>query len=184
MIVNSSIGDYNMKGLKRSQNDPSGPAPTSVIEVKAEAPEKETIKRKVNYLDDNFEFQSKEITFDFVPAVKIDEAMARLNGDEKTIVAALNTAIQRKAGSDARVAQFPTGTISKKAFLDFVKPYRNATPFKEMVTLNKGEKGWKEQYAAQTKALAEQVKTVSFMVAAIKSASANVLDDEDGTEDE
>src|SRR6266850_957653 len=165
----------NRKMRKFSANE-GNPTETTALA----APEKQTITRKYSYYDDNFVLVEKEVKFDFVPAASLQEALQRLNGEEKTAVAALNTAIQRKAGYDARNAAIGTGgVISKKAFLDFVKPYRNASPFKEMVTKNKGDDGWKDEYRAQTKALAEQVKSVPFMVAAIKSASANVLDDED-----
>lgn len=164
--------------IKKSATDPGG---TPTPEVKIET---EKVTKKYKYFDlSDFSEKSQDVSIDFAPAKTFEDAVARLGSDQKILVNALNAALKKAALREASATVKSQG-VSKKAMLDFIKPYRNASPFKELVTTEKGDKNWKDQYNAQTKALIEQVKNVPFMVEAIKSASANMDDEDEGADSE
>lgn len=129
------------------------------------------IKKTYKYFDADFNEQSKEITVNFEPALKYEDAVSRIGNDTVKITKAINNLLKREALSEAKKSVKAEG-ISSKAVMTFLRPFREVAPYKDM------------ERAEQTKALIGKVKESSFMLEAIKAASlAEVETDDDEDSD-
>lgn len=142
----------------------------------------EMITKKYKYFDlSDFQLKSKEVKVSFTPAKDYAEAVSRLGNDQALLTKALNSALRDQELSKARKEVLSLGA-PKKVVLDFVKPFRAVPPYSTMVTKEKGDSGWKEEYAKQTQELIKQVASNEFMLNAIRAA-AEVSSDDDSDED-
>ena len=125
---------------------------------------------------EKWEFETTDVDADFTPAATLEEALSRLGNDEKIIVPLLNDVLKERTLESKR----PSGP-SKNSVLDFIKSWRQAEPFRSMVTTSKGDKDWKPQYDAQTSAILEKTKNIPPVVEMIKSLPSG--GDEEGSEE-
>lgn len=135
------------------------------------------IKKTFKFFDENFTSQSKDIEVKFVPATTYAEALQRLN-DEKTATAALNVALENLAVAEERKKVVGSLGLSKKAVLDFIKPFRGVPKYAALVTTEKGDAGWKDQYNKQTDAILADCKGNEFVMMNIRAAAQNASDDD------
>ncbi len=137
----------------------SAPAPTVTTTEK--------LKGKFKVFDvASFTFKQIEVNdIEFVAPATTEEAFARLGNDSKAVLTLLTDALRARAINSARPS-----APSKAAVLDFIKGWRNAEPFRSMVTASKGEAEWKPQYNAQTDAILAKIKAdVPALVEYIKT---------------
>lgn len=79
----------------------------------------------VSYLDGNLKAQEKPVTYEFVPASEVSEAMTRLNSNPTIILGALNKAIEESAKEAAFAGAGISDQIVRKHALEMANPYRN-----------------------------------------------------------
>lgn len=120
---------------------------------------------------------------EFTPAADSKEAFARIGNDEKVLLEALNALLKSKTISDAKKSKMPTNSASKKTVLDFIKNFRVSPTFSSMVTLEKGQPGWKPQYDKQTDAILSQISQVPFMMDNLRAIAAAAPDTDDETDE-
>lgn len=146
---------------------------------KTESTVSNVIEKKYKVFDlDTLAIKEIPVKVTFTPATDVGEAQSRLGNDTKVILEALNSALREKTLADARNEAKGNG-VPKAAVLKYINPYRLNSPYKELVTVERGKDGWKEQYAKQTTAILEAVKNVPFIMDAIKNSAW-----EDGEDDE
>jgi hypothetical protein len=127
--------------------------------------------------------KSEEVKIQFNPAASVADAMSRVGNEEAEVLKALNSYLREKA-LDAAAQTVKEKGPSKKVFLDFCKSFRLIHPFKPMVSVEKGENGWKEQYKAQTKSIGEFIKSNETLLNGLRQLAATATsDDGDETED-
>jgi len=112
------------------------------------------------------------------PAKDVPSAMERLGKDEDFILSVLNSALEAKAISEAREKAFGSKYVPKQSVLKYINSYRNSPQYAKMVTKERGDSGWKEQYAEQTKAILRDVKDVPFIMNAIRAEKITEEDNE------
>lgn len=182
----SSVIDQKSEasGSSQSNNDTS----KGKMKMSTEQPKEETlanvekITKKYKYFDlSDFQLKTKEVEVSFTPAKDYAEAVSRLGNDQTLLTKALNGALRDLELNKARKEVLSLGA-PKKTVLDFVKPFRAVPPYSTMVTKEKGQSGWKEEYAKQTQELIKQVASNEFMLNAIRAA-AEVSSDDDSDED-
>lgn len=182
----SSVLDQKPEASGSSQSEnvsKKGTMKMSTEPTKEETPANaEEITKKYKYFDlSDFQLKSKEVKVQFTPAKDYAEAVSRLGNDQALLTKALNSALRDQELNKARKEVLSLGA-PKKTVLDFVKPFRAVPPYSTMVTKEKGQSGWKEEYAKQTQELIKQVASNEFMLNAIRAA-AEVASDDDSDED-
>jgi hypothetical protein len=129
------------------------------------------VKATGSYFDAaTLEEKSEEVTIDFVPAASFDEAMSRINSDEKLVVKAVNALLLTQAKAQA------TRTINAKgldtaSLFNFIRPMRESEPYASMLVNGPDGKVTAESRAAQTKALIEFVASIPSMLGVVRSMS-------------
>lgn len=130
----------------------------------------EPIVRKYAYFDpETLEEKETPITVNFTPATDYQSAVARFGNDTDALLEALNAKLQRDAFTAARREVRGQG-IPRSVINTFIKPYRESAQFKDM------------SYGDQTRAILEQVKSIPFMLNALKDAAAKAA--AEGTEED
>lgn len=131
-----------------------------------------TFKRKVSFLDENFDEKTDFAEGTIASAKTLVEATSML-GDETEVLKALNQVLRERQISAAMAAK--SGGIEIRYVAGFIKPMRNMEPFNTI-----------ESEKEQTKAILAQVKTVPFLLNGLKSYCAiRAKDDAEGvSEDE
>lgn len=115
---------------------------------------------------------------EFEPAKSSAEAIERLGNDEAVLIALLNSALESKALETAKTSAFTADMVAKQSVLKHVNVYRNSPQYKDMVTVERGHKDWKEQYGKQTEKILSDVKDVPFIMNAIRAEK--ITEDESG----
>lgn len=145
----------------------------------------ETIKKSFKFFNlSNLKLEAKDIEVTFTPATEIPVAVERLGNDSKLVLSILNDALREKTVQDAKKNAAPEGVASKKTVLDFIKSFRMSPTFATIVTTEKGDAGWKDQYNKQTDAILSQILQVPFMMDQLKAIAANAPLDEKEEADE
>lgn len=200
--LKSTMYDVPMKDIASAVNGvilPPSISETSDVQVKTPKGKKKMstenaapatdnkVKKSVKFFDlSTGKEGKKEYEFIFNPSENYADAMTRVQAianSEKLILAALNSVLESSAASEAKKTAIPENGVSKKAVLEFLKPFRNIPPYSADVTKEKGQDGWKEQYNKQTDhILADAIKN-EFMLNAMKAA-ASVSSTDDSDEDE
>jgi hypothetical protein len=116
---------------------------------------------------------------EFTPATSYQDAVQRLGSDQKILLKALNDALRAQTLTAARKEALGSNGGSRKAVLDFIKPYRMSPKFAAMVTKERGTDGWKDEYAKQTDSILQEVSQVPFIMENLKAVAAAAVDDDD-----
>lgn len=145
----------------------------------------ETIEKTYKLFDfATLKFVDVPVTAEFTPAADYAEAMNRLQGQEDVILEALNNALREQAKAGMRTEALKKG-LPKNIVLKYAASFRIMPQFANMVTKEKGQKGWTEEYGKQTDAVLEYMGSSEFMVNSIRksaeSASASEMES-DATE--
>jgi hypothetical protein len=188
-----------MAKVKRSQSEGSGSdlnnskmektmsneTPNVEVAASVKTVEVKKIEKKVKFYDlTDLMMKSQDIKLDFTPAGNFQEALQRISAGAKSeeLTEMLNSILESKAISEAKKNQIPGGFASKKVVMEFIKSYRVVPQFAALVTLEKGDAGWKPQYDKQTDAILGQIKNIPFLMDSLKAIAATSTD-EDGSEE-
>lgn len=119
----------------------------------------------------------KEIKGSFTPATNYQDALTRVTAGKKEeeVTALLNNILESEAVSNAKREQLPNGFATRKLVMEAIKSYRMMPQFSSLVTLEKGDEGWKKQYDAQTALILEQIKNVPFIMDGIRAQAAEEI---------
>lgn len=179
--VSRSQSEGSQSGSKNQNSQENKPMSTSETVNKVVEAVKELITKSFNFINlDTLKNEKMEIKdIEFVPATETKDAFARLGNDDKTLLSLMNSELRNRTISEAKKAKLPTNAVPKKIALDFIKNFRVSPTFSGLVTLEKGQEGWKEQYNAQTDAIFTQIRQVPFMMDELKKIAAASTDDDD-----
>jgi hypothetical protein len=151
------------------------------------APAAYEIKKNVKVFDlATFKSEKVEVKTQFTPAPDYKSALERvqtLPNAETIIVSAFNSILERAALNAAKTSALGPDKVSRKVVLDFVNAFRMRPDIAAIVTLEKGQPGWKEQYNRQTDTLLEKVAANPFMLDSIRQTAALSVDSDDDAED-
>jgi hypothetical protein len=149
-------------------------------------PEIQKIEKVYKFIDlSTMKEQSKTVKVDFIPAVSVEEGLARLTEDKHRL-SAINSQLRRLALFEERKAAIeggaPRGVVLKMAV-----PFRAMPPFSGLLQFGPNGKATVESKRAQTKAIMEAFAAnpmiLEMLKAKVAELGADDDDDEEGTEE-
>lgn len=137
-------------------------------------------EKKYKYFDlDTFESKEETVPYEFTPAVTIEDAHARINGDDSIILKAINAYLKAQLFASLENAVVSKGG-RRSAVLSACKPFRSFPPFNNPALYPDTKEGRK----AQTDAILSMLKTNEAIINSIKLASQNPTEGEENDSDE
>lgn len=132
----------------------------------------DSFSRKVNVLDENFNFVEKQVEGKFNDPKTYEDAVLAFGGDQGKVLDALVSVLRQKQIL-AKISEV-SGGIEERYVLKFIKPMRSMAPFdnpasvapdgKEIGTNKKGD----IDEGRQTEAILAQIKTIPFLLDGLK----------------
>ena len=148
---------------------------------KTEATNVEAVSRTFKYFDlKTCEKKSVEVKWSFTPAASYQDAVGRLGSDATVILNALNDALRRQSANIERGKVLELG-IPYSVVMDFIKAFRLVPDKAAIVSLEKGQDGWKSQYDTQTKVILAEISQEAFLMKQLRAIAANatITDDDE-----